>query len=312
MPDAGHGRAGDACGRQVQCRRVLSNARVPSEWPRGGSSPLWARRHSRPEPVYAAGLHSSFTQYTRMSTLRNIAAHLWRGSIVRKANVVLGITGAALSAACAAEQAVAPIGAGPRMLSATDSAYDADGDGRLSAAENAVKKATQDSIKQYNKAQLDSLKRDWQAFKRAVQSGDLEADFVRCEPKPTVSVSKVIGPKGGSFNIGPHKFEVPAGALDSNVTITATAPMGSRDELQFEPHGLQFKQPVQMTISYKGCVVPDSAVLGVSYVERQPDSPFAVRARTTQRMPAHDDKVATSVSALTDHFSGYVVTWGRR
>lgn len=247
-----------------------------------------------------------------MSTLRNIAAHLWRGSIVRKANVILGVTGAALSAACAAEQVVAPTGAGPRALSATDSAYDVDGDGRLSKDENAVKKAAQDSIKHYNKAQLDSLKRDWQAFKRAVQSGEIEVDFVRCEPKPTVSVTKVLGPKGGAFNIGPHKFEVPAGALDSNVTITATAPMGSRDELQFEPHGLQFNKPVQMTMSYKGCVVPDSASLFVSYVARPLDSPFVLRARTTQRMPTQDDKTASSVSALTDHFSGYTVGWARQ
>lgn len=257
------------------------------------------------------GLHLSLTYQTCMSTLRNIAAHLWCGSHIRKANVVLGITGAALSAACAAEQVAAPTGAGPRMLSATDSVFDANGDGRLSKGEKATKKATQDSVKQYNKAELDSLKRDWQAFKRAVQSGQIEADFVSCEPKPAVSVTKVLGPKGGAFNIGPHKFEVPAGALDSNVTITATAPTSSRDELQFEPHGLQFSKPVQMTISYKGCVMPDSAVLGVSYVERQLDTPFALRARTTERMPTRDDKAATSVSALTDHFSGYLVTWSR-
>ena len=247
-----------------------------------------------------------------MSTLRNIAAHLWRGSNVRKANVVLGITGAALSAACAAEQAVAPTGAGPRMLSAADSAFDVNGDGRLSAAENAAKKATQDSIKQYDKAQLDSLKRDWQAFKRAVQSGEVEADFVRCEPKPEVSVTKVIGPKGGAFNIGPHKFEVPAGALDSNVTVTAVAPTTARDELQFYPHGLRFNKPVQMTMSYKGCVVPDSAVLNVSYVAHPLQSPAALTAWSTERLPTRDDKAATSVTALTDHFSGYIINWSRR
>lgn len=242
-----------------------------------------------------------------MSTLRNIAAHLWRGSIVRKANVVLGLTGAALSAACAAENITAPASTGPRALSATDQTFDADGDGHLSKDEKAAK----DSVKRYNKAQLDSLKRDWQAFKRAVKSGEIEADFLRCEPKPAVAVSKVIGPKGGAFNIGPHKFEVPSGALDSNVTITATAPTSSRDEIQFEPHGLQFNKPVQMTLNYKGCVVPDSAVLGVAYVARDTDSPWVLRARTTERMPAHDDKAATTVTALTDHFSGYMVTWQR-
>ncbi|GJG85737.1 hypothetical protein tb265_09180 [Gemmatimonadetes bacterium T265] len=250
-----------------------------------------------------------------MSTLRNIAAHLWHGSIVRKANVVLGITGAALSAACAAENAVAPVAPSSQRahadLSTQDSAFDVNGDGRLSPAEQAAKKAARDSIKQYNKAQMDSLKADWQAYKRAVQSGLIEAAFLRCEPKPEVSVTRVIGPKGGTFNIGPHKFEVPAGALDTNVTISATAPTNSRDELRFEPHGLQFNKPVQMTISYKGCVVPDSVVLGVSYVSHPEQSAAALTARTDQRMPTHDDKGTSAVTALTDHFSGYMVTWTR-
>ncbi len=251
-----------------------------------------------------------------MSTLRNIAVGLWRGSLIRKANVVLGVTGAILSAACAAEQAVAPNASSAQRLradiSAQDATYDADGDGHLSPAEKAAKKAATDSIKQFNKEQLDSLKADWTAYKRALHDGVIEADFLRCEPKPEISVTKVLGPKGGSFNIGPHKFEVPAGALDSNVTITATAPTRSVAELQFQPHGLQFNKPVQMTISYKGCVVPDNTVLGVAYVKQPLQSAVAVRALTDQRMPAHDDKATTTISALTDHFSGYVVSWARQ
>ncbi len=241
-----------------------------------------------------------------MSTLRNIAAHLWRGSLVRKANVILGVTGAALSAACAAEQVtapsaatatsnVAPTGAGPRA-------------GRSPA--NSARSA-KDSVKQYNKAQMDSLKADWQAYQRAVQNGTVEADFLRCEPKPALSVTKVIGRKGSTFNIGPHKFEVPAGALDSNVAITATAPTNSVADLRFQPHGLQFNKPVQMTISYKGCVVPDSAVLGIAYVAHPWQSAIGLRGKADQRMPAHDDKTTSTVSGLTDHFSGYMVTWAR-
>ena len=249
-----------------------------------------------------------------MSTLRNIAAHLWRGSLVRKANVVLGITGAALTAACAADNALAPQQQMARVradLSIKDQAFDADSDGHLSREEQDAKKTAERAANAQTKAQMDSLKKDWEAYKRAIKAGLVETDFLRCEPKPEIAVTKVIGPKGGGFNIGPHKFEVPAGALDSNVTITATAPASSVAEVQFQPHGLQFNKPVQMTISYKGCVIPDSVVLGVAYVDHSLNAQ-SWKGPTAQRMPANDDKPATSVSALTDHFSGYVISWSRQ
>ncbi|HEY0777785.1 MAG TPA: hypothetical protein VGD56_07440 [Gemmatirosa sp.] len=239
-----------------------------------------------------------------MSTLRNIAAHLWRGSIVRKANIVLGITGATLSAACAADSVVAPI-ATRTTRSTPGTAFDMSKPGTVS-------KAAQDSIKQYTKAQMDSLQTDWQAYKSAVHAGLVDAEFVRCAPKPVVTVTKVIGPKGGALKIGPHTFEVPAGALDSNVAITATAPMNSRLEIQFEPHGLQFGRPVRMTMSYKGCIVPDGALLGVAYMGREVAPADSLQGIVRALMPTSDDKGASAVSALTDHFSGYTVTWGRQ
>ena len=251
-----------------------------------------------------------------MSTLRNTAARLWQGSHVRKANLVLGVTGAILSAACAAEQAVAPVAASPQRLSADrarqGAAFDSERDEKQSPTDKAAADAAKKAANAVSKAQMDSLKADWEAYKRAVKAGTVDVDFVRCEPKPEVSVTKVIGPKGGAFNIGPNKFEVPAGAVDSNVTITATMPTKSIAELEFEPHGLQFNKPVQMTISYKGCVVPDSATLGVSYITHPWQSAVALRGASTQRMPAHDDKATTTISALTDHFSGYVVAWSRQ
>ncbi len=240
-----------------------------------------------------------------MSTLRNIAAHLWRGSRVRKANVILGVTGAALSAACAADNVVAPA-ATPTAQRVPTPAFDG-----AAAKPTPVAKNVQDSIKQYNKAQMDSLKADWQAYKHAVQSGVVDAEFLRCEPKPQLIATKVIGPKGGTINVGPHRFEVPAGALDSNVTIMAIAPLSPRAELRFEPHGLQFNKPVEMTINYKGCVVPDNVKLGVTYVAHPMQSSSALKAKGDQQMPTHDDKSSSSVSALTDHFSGYTVSWTR-
>ncbi len=245
-----------------------------------------------------------------MSTLRNIATHVWRGSIVRKANVVLGVTGAALTAACAAENVV-----GPQPQSRQSSAASSRG-ATFDLGTPAPKPAPAPKPKpgpSVSAAQLDSLQQDFQAYKHAVQSGYAQAEFLVCSPKHAVTVRKVVGPKGLVFNVGPHKFSVPAGALDTNVTITATAPASLNDELQFEPHGLQFNKPVQMTMSYKGCVVPSDAVLGVAYVGHHGNAAASDSSHgaTKQRMPAHDDKTTSAVSALTDHFSGYVITWGR-
>ena len=243
-----------------------------------------------------------------MSTARNIAAHLWRGSIIRKANIVLGITGAALSAACAADQIAGP-GSTPQGISASKGRHHM---GDVSVDPRAPKEDPKKAANSQSKAQMDSLKQDWAAYKQAVKDGSVDEDFLRCEPKPEVSVTKKIGRKGGDIHVGPHTFSVPAGALDSDVVITAFAPTSSRAELKFAPHGLQFSKPVEMSISYKGCVVPENAELGVSYIDHPGQSYSGWKGMAAKKQPAHDDKTTTAVSALTDHFSGYVVSWARQ
>lgn len=171
------------------------------------------------------------------------------------------------------------------------------------AAKDAAKTAAK-AEKDLAKAQLDSLKADWDAYKRAVQRKEVKATVLRCEPQPRVSATKVVGPKGGSIKIGPHSLVVPAGALDSNVTITGTAPPNPSVNVEFAPHGLQFNRAVEMTIDYKQCIVPETVELGVTYML---NGWYPV-----QKMPSSDLRKDKKITALTDHFSGFVVTWGVR
>src|SRR5690349_21510517 len=45
--------------------------------------------------------------------------------------------------------------------------------------------------------------------------------LLTCTPLPHTSVQQTVGPEGGVIYVGPHSLTVPAGALDSAVTITA-------------------------------------------------------------------------------------------
>ena len=77
-----------------------------------------------------------------------------------------------------------------------------------------------------------------------------------CTPLPSATVSKVIGPNGGTISFGPHTIYFPQGALQESTLITATAPSSSTPLAQFQPHGLTFpggsKSPV-LSMSYANC-----------------------------------------------------------
>jgi hypothetical protein len=243
-----------------------------------------APRNIPPEPVPARHTSAAFR------------------AVLRAFAPALALSVAGLTVACA-DSPTGPAGPGALAaeLSYKDAPYDADGDGKLSKEEKEAKKAAE----KLTKAELDSLKKDWKAYKDSVKHGEIKAEALRCEPRAAEYAAKRIGPKGGELKIGDHELVVPAGALDEEVEISASAPTGPRAELQFQPHGLTFKQPVEMRISYKGCILPegDDPALSILYVGNG--------WRVLERLPTHDKKAAEAVTALTDHFSGYLVGWGR-
>src|SRR2546428_9275287 len=57
-----------------------------------------------------------------------------------------------------------------------------------------------------------------------------------CTPMPSATATQTVGPAGGGIRIGPHALSIPAGALNTPVTITATAPSGHVKRAPFQPH----------------------------------------------------------------------------
>lgn len=223
-----------------------------------------------------------------------------RNRAIRTATAVLNVL--AIAVACS-ESPLAPgaatPSAGPAALSWKDTPFDVDGDGKLSKEEKEAREAAD----RLSRAELDSLKKEWKAYQAAVKKGDVRAEILRCEPRAAAYGAKAIGPKGGEIKVGDHLLTVPAGALDRTVTIGVLAPTGPRAELEFQPHGLTFREPVEVRISYKGCIVPADADLSVLYVGNG--------WRVLEQLPSHDKKAAEAVTGLTDHFSGYTIGWSR-
>jgi hypothetical protein len=77
--------------------------------------------------------------------------------------------------------------------------------------------------------------------------------LLRCAALRPATRSRIIGPRGGTIEIGPHKLVIPAGALSSPVTITVVIKSENVNRIHFEPHGLEFAQPAILTMSYGNC-----------------------------------------------------------
>src|SRR3989442_5803469 len=74
-----------------------------------------------------------------------------------------------------------------------------------------------------------------------------------CTPMPTATATQTVGPAGGVIRIGPHALSIPAGALNTPVTITATAPSDNVNPVPFQPQGLVFQPAATLTMSYANC-----------------------------------------------------------
>ena len=126
--------------------------------------------------------------------------------------------------------------------------------------------------------------------------------LLQCRPLPYDRETRVIGPKGGVIFVGPHMLVIPEGALDSAVTITAEAPVGTVNSVRFYPHGLEFNRPAALTMSYANC-----DLLGRLLPKRI--------AYTTENLEilyyllSLDLSNLKKVTGRVDHFSRYAVSW---
>lgn len=173
-------------------------------------------------------------------------------------------------------------------------------------AEKAAEKAAKEqeaAARRLAKDEFEALKKEWDRYKKAVEKGNAVATGLRCEPTKSETRTKRIGVKGGTIEVGLHTIEIPEGALTGDVEISASVQAGRSLELDFAPHGLQFRKPVEITFDYAHCVVEDAQALNVLYV--------GTGWRILETMPSTDKRGTRRISALTDHFSGYMVSTGR-
>jgi hypothetical protein len=127
--------------------------------------------------------------------------------------------------------------------------------------------------------------------------------LVACPNTRTVSSTRTIGSAGGTITVGNHSLTIPRGALSRNVTITATAPAGNYNHVDFAPEGLRFSAPVTITMSYANCGLLTSLVpKRIVYTNNGLTS-------ILQILPGLDDLLKRKVTGRTDHFSDYVMAW---
>jgi hypothetical protein len=155
-----------------------------------------------------------------------------------------------------------------------------------------------------SKPTYDALKTEWEGF-LATNPSPTASPFLMCDPLQYAADTKIIGPEGGDMSVGPHKLSVPRGALRVRTVITAEMPTSLNVQVRFRPHGLVFNRQAQprLELSYKHCYRPQADAKSIAYVN---DAMQATEWRLTT------DRAADGLAQATiEHFSGYVIAWGR-
>jgi hypothetical protein len=210
-----------------------------------------------------------------------------------------------------------PIGNGPaaQFSVASDSAHARHEDLKQQLEE---RKAYFKAMKEANRETLRSARAEWKAWKedwkeqRKLQQaawrrehpgekGGPEIDLLRCEPRDYDADAAIVGPNGGTLHVGAHELVIPKGALTEETLITAEAPTSSLVDVRFEPHGLQFQQPADLKLSYKGCVRPTDTDFLVAYLGQG--------NQVLELPPSHDLRGDDEVDADIDHFSRYAIAY---
>ena len=150
------------------------------------------------------------------------------------------------------------------------------------------------------------------------------ADPSGAKIRPIRRVSPQGADESWTFDVGPAgaivprpssglTITVPPGAVVSTTHITVTALKGAAVAYRFEPHGLQFAVPLQLTQSLHGIKL-DHPSLGVpplfaGYFAGDSLSVDAVSgdARVIEILPVRIDVKSHAVVLQIHHFSGYTV-----
>jgi hypothetical protein len=117
------------------------------------------------------------------------------------------------------------------------------------------------------------------------------------------STAADIGPRGGRLQVGPQKFDIPAGALDQVVRISMVIPGDNSASVRFRPEGLRFNAdaPPTLSLNYAGCKPGKGVVPTIVYVDEA--------LNILEWMPSWRSGNSSRVSTSVAHFSRYAVAW---
>ena len=146
----------------------------------------------------------------------------------------------------------------------------------------------------------------------------------RAKIRPLERASGLGNDISWSFDAGPEgvfvrhpstglTVSIPQGALSAPTRITVTALAGNAVAYRFEPHGLQFASPVQLSQSLRGIKVKRDAlgfprlVGGYFPEDTLPTDPATHLAQVVELLPVWLDDGGKSARIEVRHFSGYTV-----
>jgi hypothetical protein len=116
-----------------------------------------------------------------------------------------------------------------------------------------------------------------------------------CDIQQDITGRALIGPQGGQLMVGGTVLIVPPGALTDTVTLSGTIAAGNQFQIDFQPHGLQFKKPAGLVFDFTSCAsAPD-----VVYLDEQ--------GGILERIAAVFSTWWHTIAAPLDHFSTYAV-----
>ena len=130
-----------------------------------------------------------------------------------------------------------------------------------------------------------------------------------------ITVSKAIGADGGTLSIPQAGVTVvvPRGALAQTTTITMTARAGSLVAYDFAPHGITFAKPLAFSQQLKGtnASLLTAPLLQLGYYS-DPNLLTETGGLVSQLLGGTVNLLTGTFTASIPHFSGYIVTCGRR
>ena len=134
------------------------------------------------------------------------------------------------------------------------------------------------------------------------------------------SATALIGPEGGELvlNATGLRLIVPAGAVKAPTQFSVAARIGQVVAYDFQPEGTHFAVPLRFEQDQKQLARPQTApgqnpVLRLGYVRGASDiDETHGRAQVAEQNDMLPSQNATSYAFPVHHFSGYIVSWGRK